>query len=371
MGQLLDRMVKRAVPPNLADPEQERIAAEAAENGIRSVTWLIAFPCLIVLVVSGFLAARGVQFTSQPSPPNGAASQAARELSSENAQLRVSADTLQRTIDELTKEREVLYGRIVDLQRRIGDAGAPQQVSATQSAPPEEASQTAPKETPTASAQRESQPAQAHAGPAAQTPPRSKSAASSGTADARPAKEAPHAQVASVKPDAPPPTKAPQPHTAPAARPQLTAAPPGYKCRDGQTVNNAAECERSVVESAKMQAAGWSSAATATGAQPAGPRPQFVVEFRQEVPGGPALPGQTVVVNFYDTARTVINSTSWQTNTQGRTPVFSAPSGTAYFQVVGPEDVSYTYPGNGHTLEVHPSSIDAAKGLAIVRFVTR
>jgi hypothetical protein len=52
------------------------------------------------------------------------------------------------------------------------------------------------------------------------------------------------------------------------------------------------------------------------------------------------------------------------------TPVFTAPAGTAYLQVVGPEDMAYAFPGNGRKLEVHPSNIDPAKGLTIVRFVT-
>ena len=53
-GWIMDRMVERAIPPDVEDPDQERIAEEAAENAIRHV---VTIACIAGLVVFAALAA--------------------------------------------------------------------------------------------------------------------------------------------------------------------------------------------------------------------------------------------------------------------------------------------------------------------------
>jgi hypothetical protein len=351
MGKLLDRMVRRAVPPNLADAEQERIAAEAAENALRSVAWLTIVPSLLLLAVLALLARRDVP-ALQASPPPSTASQTARVLSSENAELRLGAEALQKRLDELTREREELYNRVADLQKRTTDVPASQASPSPAGAPPAGAGAPPPQ-----------QPVAQPAPPKPTEPP----AAEHPTPKPTPHGPAP-TRVAAAPRSAPAPAAASAPPMAPAA-----ASLPSYLCRDGRTVHQASDCE--AAPPAPTGAPGPrqpSSLQQLASLPPAAPRPQFVVEFRQEVAAGPALPGQSVVVNFYDAQRNVINSSGWVTNGTGRTPVFTAPGGTAYFQVVGPDDVPYAWPGNGgHVLEVNPTGIDPAQGLVVIRFLTR
>ncbi len=392
MGKLLDLMVRRSVPPNLLDPEQERIAAEAAENGIRSTVWLaLIVPSVLVLGVLAIFLARNTS-APQASSPVSTASQTARVLSSENAELRLDTEALQKKLDEVTKEREELYGRVADLQTQVGGSSA-QEAGRAQpgtpsgpagaGAPPQPQpvdEQTAPKPSRLAEQQPASKPAQTQpvveqSSPKATVPvEHDTSPKSSPSAEQQPSQKP--AQTAAEhqpvkRPARTSPTKlAAVPRSAAvqeaAAPPIAPPSVPSYLCRDGRTVHDASQCENSP-----------SDTATSTGPQQLASVPaatgsaRFVVEFRQEESVGPALPGQSVVVNFYDTQRNVISSTGWVTNGTGRTPVFTVPSGTAYFQVVGPGDVQYSWPTTGNVLEVNPANVNPGKGLVVVRFLTR
>jgi hypothetical protein len=48
-NRLVCRMAERAVPPG-NDPEQERLAAQAAENAIRETAWISAIVGVVLLL---------------------------------------------------------------------------------------------------------------------------------------------------------------------------------------------------------------------------------------------------------------------------------------------------------------------------------
>ncbi|HSB81126.1 MAG TPA: hypothetical protein VLM91_20285, partial [Candidatus Methylomirabilis sp.] len=80
-------MVARALPPNVTDPNQERIAAETAENAIRQTAWVAGIVGVLVLTLAGTVLYRYLpmqqnsQGRSEPLKP-------ASEVVAEESQLR-------------------------------------------------------------------------------------------------------------------------------------------------------------------------------------------------------------------------------------------------------------------------------------------
>jgi hypothetical protein len=122
---LVARMAERAVPAGI-DPEQERIAMEAAATGIREAGWIVAIVGLIALLAGG--AAVALYLPGRPAQPV-PAQQVSRteglpESSAENpAEARGEGareeekDGLQARLDVAVKEREVLRGFVAEVQK--------------------------------------------------------------------------------------------------------------------------------------------------------------------------------------------------------------------------------------------------------------
>ncbi len=119
---IVDRMVDRAMPPYFENVDQERIAAEAAENGIRQtarVAGIIGVLLFGVIAALLYLYFPRQQISQGPSEATRAAPQARAE---ENAKLRQSIDDLQTKLDDVTKERDTLQGKVAALEGQAAEA---------------------------------------------------------------------------------------------------------------------------------------------------------------------------------------------------------------------------------------------------------
>ncbi|HSB67929.1 MAG TPA: hypothetical protein VLT62_01155 [Candidatus Methylomirabilis sp.] len=137
------RMVGRALPPHVTDPNQKRIAAEAAENAIRQTAWFAGIVGVILLAVAGGMLYRHLPI--RPSSPGvSEPSRAASELRGEVAKLRQENEDLQQKLDDMTQEFQgkviALEGQVADLTTKLhaaedSTAGEPAQPSAVQETP--------------------------------------------------------------------------------------------------------------------------------------------------------------------------------------------------------------------------------------------
>jgi hypothetical protein len=119
---MLARMVARAMPPHITDSDQERIAAEAAENAIRQTAWFAGILGVILLALAGGMLYRslpGQQSSQGPSEP----SKAAIERGAEESNLRQENEDLQKKLDDVTKEFQgkmtALEGQVADLTAKL------------------------------------------------------------------------------------------------------------------------------------------------------------------------------------------------------------------------------------------------------------
>jgi hypothetical protein len=131
---LLDRLVARAMPPNLPDPEQEHVAAEAAENAIRQVGRMAAVAGVVLLALSGALL-----YYSVAGLRAAALAQASRiaALEAESGAAREANATLRQQLDAAAKEAAGLRSETADLQARI--AALTPSVEAVRAAQPKKA----------------------------------------------------------------------------------------------------------------------------------------------------------------------------------------------------------------------------------------
>ena len=124
-GWIMDRVVERAIPPHVEDPDQERIAEEAAENAIRHVLAIAGIAGLIVCaVLAGLLYAFlpswqvGPQ-VSQPSP-------GATRVATEEATLLRAKEDAEGKLQQVAMERDALHGKVAELEKRLEDLTKPQ-----------------------------------------------------------------------------------------------------------------------------------------------------------------------------------------------------------------------------------------------------
>lgn len=113
-------MVERAMPPNIIDPVQGIIAAEAAEYGIRQAARVASIAGVILFVVIAALLYSFVP-SKQISQGPTEASKAASQLGADNAELRQANEELQKKLDDLTKKRLTLQGKVTNLEGQVAD----------------------------------------------------------------------------------------------------------------------------------------------------------------------------------------------------------------------------------------------------------
>ncbi len=118
---ILDRMVERAVPPFVEDRAQQRIAEEAAENGIRQTAWVAGLAGGILFAVMAgilYMYLPSQQIGLGPSEGTRAAPQPGAE---KDAKLRQPVEDLQKTLDEVIQERDTLQGKVTDFEGQVAE----------------------------------------------------------------------------------------------------------------------------------------------------------------------------------------------------------------------------------------------------------
>lgn len=211
MGWFMDRMVARAIPPDVEDPAQERIAEAAAENAIRHVVTMAGIAGVVVVAVLAALL-YGVLPSWQVGPTASQPSGVAARVAVEVAKLHETVEESERKLQHVVTERDTLQGKVAELERRMEDL--------TKSHP--QAASTAP----------------VAQDPAEQTRLHGKvSALERQVADLTQKLQA--ARTAAV-----PDRRAPIPTPVRPSNPPVSAAPRlTYRCGDGRTVRDPATCK--------------------------------------------------------------------------------------------------------------------------------
>ena len=129
-GWLMDRLVERAIPPDVEDPAQEGIAQEAAENAIRHVVMICGIAG--VVVVAGLAALLyGVLPSWQVGPTASQPSGVAARVAVEVAKLRETVEESERKLQQVVTERDTLQGKVTELERRMEELTKPQPQAAS------------------------------------------------------------------------------------------------------------------------------------------------------------------------------------------------------------------------------------------------
>ena len=120
--ELMGWMVARAMPPYITDSEQERIAAETAENAIRQTARFAGILGVILLAVAGGMLYRSFP-SQQSSQGRTEPTKATSERGVEESNLRQENEDLQKKLDEVTKEMQgkvsALEGQVADLTTKL------------------------------------------------------------------------------------------------------------------------------------------------------------------------------------------------------------------------------------------------------------
>jgi ABC-type nickel/cobalt efflux system permease component RcnA len=214
MGEgMLARMVARAIPPHITDADQQRIAAEAAENAIRQTAWFAGIAGVLLLVLAGTMLYRYLpvqqnrQVRSEPS-------KAANEVAADESKLHQTDEDVQQKLEDVTKE---LQGKVSTLEGQVAELTTKLR-AAQKSTAGEERQANAAKETPESLRQVAGF---GRAGVATRPP----SVYQCG--DGRTARDPSQCR-----------------DTASPAASEVRAAPTGvYQCGDGRTTHNPAECK--------------------------------------------------------------------------------------------------------------------------------
>ncbi|MFB3817539.1 MAG: hypothetical protein ACE147_07740 [Candidatus Methylomirabilales bacterium] len=237
-NRLVTRIVARAMPPDIGDPSQEFLAATAAENAVRHTARLAGVLALVLLLAIGWLLYRGAPGEAprpEESPAARESSRVASELGAENARLQQSLTDLRRKVEELTSQRDALQAKL--------DRGP----AATPAAPAgAETREAAPAQPPAPPSARKAEPARTPE-PAGAAAPRERLRPS--RASLQPARE-----EASVRPGGPYRCGDGRTVEDPAECRPLGAPPPaaagapggGVRCGDGRTVEDPADCRSEV-----------------------------------------------------------------------------------------------------------------------------
>src|SRR5574341_404210 len=140
---MMARMVARAMPPHITDSDQERMAAEVAENAIRQTAWVAGIAGVLLVALAGTMLYRYLPLQLS-SPGRSERSKAASEPALDESRLRQANEDLQKKLDDVTKEFQgkvsALEGQVADLTTKLHAAqnltvGGQRKAEATREAP--------------------------------------------------------------------------------------------------------------------------------------------------------------------------------------------------------------------------------------------
>ncbi len=121
---IMARLVARAIPPGITDPDQERVAGEAAENGILSV---LRFSVCIVAILLTALAGLFYQdflrrqVTPEPRQVARASSQVEADAMLHQTDVLSKSEDAQNKLDALIKSQDAVQGKVSDLEKQVAD----------------------------------------------------------------------------------------------------------------------------------------------------------------------------------------------------------------------------------------------------------
>ena len=120
---LVTRMVERAMPPNIIDPELRIIAAEAAEYGIRHTARIASIASIAGAILLVAMAALLYSFVpnEQSSPGASNASKATSEPGIDNITLRNATENMQKKLDDMTKRRDALQSKVTTMEGQVAE----------------------------------------------------------------------------------------------------------------------------------------------------------------------------------------------------------------------------------------------------------
>jgi len=223
---ILDRMVERAMPPYIDDLTQERIAEEAAENGIRQtarLTGIIGVILFMVIAMMLYMYFPSQQISQGPRE----ATRTGPQPGAENGpNLHQPSEDMLRKLDGVTKERDTLQGKLTVLEGQVAELNSKLQaataVGASKLRQPSEELQ---KKLDGVTKERDSL--------------QGKVADLEGKV-AELVRQLQTAKVLAARKDTQQPAKQ---ATGPPKTPVLANRPSAYQCGDGRTVRNPAQCK--------------------------------------------------------------------------------------------------------------------------------
>jgi TolA-binding protein len=120
LGWIVDRMVDRAMPRFIKEPEQERIAEEAAENGIRQTARIASIAGVILLAVIAAILFKYIPGQHINEAPL-TVTEVERNVGTADAELRQAEQDSERRLEDVTKERDALQGKVSDLEGQVAE----------------------------------------------------------------------------------------------------------------------------------------------------------------------------------------------------------------------------------------------------------
>jgi BMFP domain-containing protein YqiC len=222
---IVDWMVKRAMPPFIENPDEERIAEEAAENGIRHTARIAGISGGILVVIAAMLY---MYLPSQQSSqgPLGATRAAPEPGAEHDANLRWPSEDLQKKLDGVTRERDTLQGKLTASEGQVAELNSKlQAANASAASKLRQPSEELQKKLDGVTRERDTL--------------QGKLTVLEGHVAELNSKLQAAKELAAPK-DTRQPTR---PATGPSGGPVLSSRPSAYQCGDGRTVRNPAACK--------------------------------------------------------------------------------------------------------------------------------
>ncbi len=122
---IVARLVARAIPPGITDPDQERVAAEAAENGILSILrFSVCIVAILLTAMAGLLYQDFLRRQAAPGPLQVATARS--QVGADNEKLHRTevlpdSEDVQTKLDALIRSQDAVQGKVSDLEKQVAD----------------------------------------------------------------------------------------------------------------------------------------------------------------------------------------------------------------------------------------------------------
>ncbi len=120
---IMARLVARAIPPGVTDPDQERVAVEAAENGILSIfRFSVCIVAILLAAIGGLLYQGFLRHQIVPGPLQVATSQVGTDGEPvRRTEALPKNEDVQNKLDTLIRSQDTVQGKVSELERQVAD----------------------------------------------------------------------------------------------------------------------------------------------------------------------------------------------------------------------------------------------------------